>query len=246
MKKLMFASLMFAITACGQNQAHVATWASGDVTAQSDENIDVEVRKVEDAVTLPADVVDAAEATDALMKTAAAKYFVMSPQVVKLAHGTAQFWEGCSSNGLVKGGYGSDTRCGNAYFHPTFSKQMQSRFYLCAERAAAKANVGRPSRIFMRHDGSYNNRNARNSKRLSMHAYARAIDIASFNLYDAPRRRDQDQHQRAQLPRHHQNVLQRVPPVLERRHARVVPPRHDRGQRLDRHSVVGFGRQQAA
>ena len=42
----------------------------------------------------------------------------------------------------------------------------------------------RPAKVFLRHLGTYNNRNARGSNSLSMHAYARAIDIAKFILYD--------------------------------------------------------------
>ena len=39
-------------------------------------------------------------------------------------------------------------------------------------------------KVFLRHVGTYNDRPVRNGQRLSMHAYARALDITNFNLFD--------------------------------------------------------------
>ena len=41
-----------------------------------------------------------------------------------------------------------------------------------------------PKKIFINHYGSYNDRAARGTNRLSLHAYARALDIVNFNLLD--------------------------------------------------------------
>ena len=57
-------------------------------------------------------------------------------------------------------------------------------FFICISDAAQVAGYPQPSRIFINHLGTYNDRTARNSTRLSHHAYARAIDIKNFNLVD--------------------------------------------------------------
>lgn len=111
--------------------------------------------------------------------------FKMNPSSATLAHGPANFWEGCEVRQTIKGGYSSDSVCGRAYFHPRFAQELNKHFYKCVDQAALTAKINKPSRVFINHFGSYNNRSARGSSRLSMHAYARALDIVNFNLYDA-------------------------------------------------------------
>ncbi len=111
--------------------------------------------------------------------------FKMNPDTQTLAHGPANFWEGCEVRQTVKGGYSSDTVCGRAYFHPKFANVLNKIFFNCAVTAAKSAVIGKPARVFIKHFGSYNNRNSRGGSSLSMHAYARALDIVNFNLYDA-------------------------------------------------------------
>lgn len=111
--------------------------------------------------------------------------FKINPQVYTLAHGTAHFWEGCEVRQTIKGGYSSDTVCGRAYFHPRFAEELNKNFYKCVREAAATAKIATPDRVFIKHFGTYNDRNARGGSNLSMHAYARALDIVNFNLYDA-------------------------------------------------------------
>lgn len=110
--------------------------------------------------------------------------FAASSEVVKLANGPAQIWDGCDLSAKVRGGYESDTKCGIGYFHPDFVEHLNTYFFPCIERAALSANFPQPSRVFIRHLGTYVNRNGRNSSTLSMHAYARAIDLAKLNLFD--------------------------------------------------------------
>ena len=62
---------------------------------------------------------------------------------------------------------------------------MNQHFFRCAKTAAQRAGLPEPARIFIRHIGSYNDRAARGSTRLSMHAYARALDLVNINLYDS-------------------------------------------------------------
>lgn len=110
--------------------------------------------------------------------------FAASSEVIKLANGPAQTWDGCDLKAKVRGGYESDTKCGKGYFHPDFIEHLNNYFFPCVERAALTANFAQPSRVFIRHLGTYVNRNGRNSSTLSMHAYARAIDLAKLNLFD--------------------------------------------------------------
>lgn len=111
--------------------------------------------------------------------------FKINPSRAQLALGPGQFWEGCSGEQFVKGGYDSDSVCGRAYFHPRFAEVLNKDFLPCVRTAASAAGLPRPERVFLRHFGSYNNRNARGSSVKSMHAYARALDIVNFNLVDA-------------------------------------------------------------
>lgn len=111
-------------------------------------------------------------------------YFAINRSPVKLAHGPAVTWLGCEKEAAVKGGYNSNTTCGRAYFHPRFEEQLNKEFFRCVEEAAFAADLSQPREVFVHHLGSYNDRTARGSSSLSMHAYARALDIAMFNLYD--------------------------------------------------------------
>lgn len=110
--------------------------------------------------------------------------FSVSREVYKLANGPAQKWDGCDQEALVTGGYDSDSQCGKGYFHPEFVEHLNANFFPCIEKASLAANFPQPSRVFIRHIGTYVNRNGRNSSTLSMHAYARAIDMAKLNLFD--------------------------------------------------------------
>ena len=116
---------------------------------------------------------------------AAAADFSVGSQLFKLDYGQAQKWNGCDTSARVVGGYSSDSKCGSGYFLPAFARHLNSYFFSCVDKAAVRAKIARPSRIFLRHLGTYVSRNGRGSSSLSMHAYARAIDIAQFNLYDS-------------------------------------------------------------
>lgn len=102
-----------------------------------------------------------------------------------LARNKALRWEGCHSTALVKGGYYSDSSCGRAFLYDKFVTHLNRHFFTCVERASQTANLSQPKRVFINHMGSYNDRTARGSSRLSMHAYARALDIQNINLIDS-------------------------------------------------------------
>lgn len=110
--------------------------------------------------------------------------FFLEAQTFSLAHGPALRWDGCNTDYESQGGYNSDTRCGRGFFHPAFSEKLNEVFYKCVQVSAQEAGYKDPARVFVNHLGTYNDRNARNSSRLSNHAYARALDISSFLLYD--------------------------------------------------------------
>lgn len=110
--------------------------------------------------------------------------FSASREVFKLANGPAQQWDGCDQDSVVSGGYDSDSKCGKGYFHPAFVEHLNENFFPCVQQASFAANLLRPSRVFIRHLGTYVDRTGRGSSALSMHAYARAIDLAKLNLFD--------------------------------------------------------------
>ncbi|HMN67957.1 MAG TPA: extensin family protein [Bdellovibrionales bacterium] len=175
-KTILFSFVIVSLSACGKTES--PEWASG---------IPSDGSAPENEILSPVDQIvteDAATIAELVKPAAKPVYFSINPAPVKLNHGTGVTWVGCDETALVRGGYASDTKCGRAFFHPRFEKQMNVRFYLCAERAASKANIARPSKIFVNHMGSYNDRLGRGSSSLSMHAYARALDIANFNLHD--------------------------------------------------------------
>lgn len=102
-----------------------------------------------------------------------------------LAHNKALRWEGCHASSVARGGYLSDTACGRAFLYDKFVTHLNRNFFTCVEKAAQSANLSQPSRVFINHMGSYNDRAARGSTRLSMHAYARALDLKNINLIDS-------------------------------------------------------------
>lgn len=110
--------------------------------------------------------------------------FSMESGSFKLAHGVALRWDGCDQEKASRGGYNSDSKCGRSYFHPSFANNLNYAFFVCVHDAALKAGFPKPRWVFIKHLGSYNDRNARNSTRLSNHAYARAWDIVNFNMFD--------------------------------------------------------------
>lgn len=112
-------------------------------------------------------------------------FFYTNGVKYSLARNKALKWEGCHSSALVRGGYLSNTSCGNSYLYDKFVTHLNEHFYSCVESAAVKANLPQPSRVFINHIGSYNDRTARNSSRLSMHAFARALDVKYINLIDS-------------------------------------------------------------
>jgi hypothetical protein len=110
--------------------------------------------------------------------------FFIENTVFQLAHDRAVRWDGCQKSFSSQGGYNSDSRCGRGFLHPKFAEHLNAYFFRCVQDAAMTAGYSQPSYVFIRHLGTYNDRVARNSTRLSNHAYARAMDIAYFNLYD--------------------------------------------------------------
>lgn len=111
--------------------------------------------------------------------------FYLDPGSFRLAHNSARRWNGCSHQRQTRGGYNSDSRCGRAFFHQLLADNLNEVFFICISDAARAGGYPQPVRAFIRHLGSYNDRNARGSGRLSNHAYARAWDIVNFNLVDS-------------------------------------------------------------
>ena len=111
-------------------------------------------------------------------------FFSILPGTQQLAWGPGVTWNGCDKDAIVRGGYDSDTKCGNGTILPAYANHLNKYFFGCVEKAAADADFQQPQKVFLRHWGTYVNRNARNSSSLSMHAYARAIDIVKFILFD--------------------------------------------------------------
>jgi hypothetical protein len=173
-------------------------WASGESerSSSSPTEIDIEVVDVRPLSEDEASELTAADVEDVEGETELFWQMVNSPprsgvtvaldrRTRRLAHGPAITWMGCDSRARLMGGYNSNTRCGRALVHPAFGQHMSQHFVACSDRAARRAGMATPRRIFVNHVGTYNNRSARGSRRLSMHAYARALDIANFNLYDS-------------------------------------------------------------
>lgn len=159
------------LMACAQSSGDDGHWASGEPDAPID---------TPDAPNVPESPSDSGDNTPLIPGL----FFAVLPKISQLAHGPGQTWNGCESTAMVKGGYDSDTKCGNGTLHPNYAKHLNANFFRCVEKGAIDANYRQPYKVFLRHLGTYVNRNARNSSSLSMHAYARAIDITKFILYD--------------------------------------------------------------
>ncbi len=112
-------------------------------------------------------------------------FFSFSTETYKLANGPARSWDGCAASAVVRGGYNNDSKCSKGYFHPAFVDHLDDHFFPCIEKASLAANFPQPRGVFVRHLGTYVNRESRNSNALSMHAYARGFDMAKFNLFDS-------------------------------------------------------------
>ena len=110
--------------------------------------------------------------------------FALDGRLFALAHGVGDKWVGCDDDQVIPGGYNSNTRCGNGFLHPAFADHLEKYFYECILMASERAGLSEPYRVFMNHLGTYNDRNVAGSSELSFHAYARAMDIAKFNLID--------------------------------------------------------------
>ncbi|XGC82135.1 extensin family protein [Bdellovibrio bacteriovorus] len=163
-------SLAFLVSCAGADDGE---WASGepDSTETVSETPQQDTAPSED---------DAAAAIIAPDHTL---HFSFFEKTVKLAHGPGKTWNGCDPLAMVRGGYNS-TKCGNGTVHPNYAEHLNKYFFGCVEKGASVAGYAKPERVFISHYGTYANRNARNSTKLSMHAYARAIDIKDFILYD--------------------------------------------------------------
>lgn len=172
MKTLIFFSMIFLIS-CGPSMKE-------NVFEEPSNNAQTDPTRDPDSVEVP----DSLSPVTPDAEVPAWVSFKMNPTTQTLAHGPANFWEGCEVRQTIKGGYSSDTVCGRAYFHPKFAGELNKSFYSCVREAAVTAKIPAPERVFIKHFGSYNDRNARGGSTLSMHAYARALDIVNFNLYD--------------------------------------------------------------
>jgi hypothetical protein len=163
--------VIFALTACGKFENQTGEWASG----AADDSASA-VPETPRPVTPPTSV--------GAPSTPASVDFMISRSSSTIAHGVAKTWNGCDHSQVVTGGFDSDTKCGSGYFLPAFADHLNGNFMTCVDKAAVVADYPRPERVFLRHLGTYVNRNGRGSTELSMHAFARAIDIAKFILYD--------------------------------------------------------------
>lgn len=172
MRKIALLTLTLFVCGCSQSDFEVAQLGSTDKDHIGEE-----------PVGLPNDIPAVPEISDTRLNSESGD-FSLSKNSMKLAHGPAQVWNGCDSKAVVMGGYDSDTVCGKGYFHPLFAEHLNKYFFSCVEDSAKAANLSVPVQVFVRHLGTYANRNGRGSDTLSMHAFARALDIAQFNLLD--------------------------------------------------------------
>ena len=192
MKSALIFSLLLILTACADgyksNLSSLGSQSSfedveipDDFSAPEDEiENEEEIIADDDTSEVPPIVVTPPPVQVSLKNT-----FAIENRDYSLAHGPALRWLGCEEDKMSQGGYNSDSNCGTAFFHPAFVNNLQEDFYICVTSAARQAGYPDPSRVFLRHVGSYNDRPVRNGTRLSNHAYARALDITNFNLYDS-------------------------------------------------------------
>ncbi len=182
MKSLLVILLISALAGCSPYQSGIASL--GLNSSFNDVEIPEDFEAPEDETPIieePTPDTDTMPIIPVQMKNT----FAIEDQIFQLAHDSAVRWDGCSQTKISRGGYNSDSTCGRAYFHPSLAKNLNEVFFTCVNDAARVAGYPQPSRIFVRHVGTYNDRTARNSTRLSHHAYARAWDIVNFNLYDS-------------------------------------------------------------
>jgi len=172
MKKFFLFLIFSFVVGCSQSKFEAISMSSTDLDHIGEE-----------PAGLPTEIPETLESLG-MAPSAKSGDFSLSDETYNLAHGPAQIWNGCDTDAAVMGGYNSDSKCGKGYFHPIFAGHLNRHLLTCVERASREAYIPRPARIFIRHLGTYNNRNGRQSSSLSMHAYARAMDISQFNLYD--------------------------------------------------------------
>ncbi len=166
------------LTACSFDELSVANLGSKD---------NFEDVKIDDDFTAPEEdkedpIVD--ETPILQSQVSLENTFYIEPKNFSLNHGPSKRWDGCQNGYRSNGGYNSDLKCGRAFIEEKFGKNLNKIFYKCVFNAAKDANYANIQKVFINHLGSYNDRTARNSKRLSHHAYARALDIKNFNLVD--------------------------------------------------------------
>lgn len=100
----------------------------------------------------------------------------------QLAHGPAVTWNGCDKSAAIQGGF--DNSCGQAMLFPGLAKHMNDHYLKCINVAAGKAGYRPVVKVFVGHMGTYNDRDKRGGSGLSLHAYARAIDMAKVTMTD--------------------------------------------------------------
>jgi hypothetical protein len=182
MPRLTFFILLFMMAACSE-LASPNLEQLGSEASFSDVEIPDDFPAPEDEPeTIEEDV--PIEVTPPPVQVSLKNTFYIDDSSFQLARGPAVRWDGCVTSKASQGGYNSDSQCGRAFFHPSFANNLNESFFACVDQAAQAAELPAPRWIFVRHLGSYNDRLARNSNRLSHHAYARAWDIVNFNLYD--------------------------------------------------------------
>ena len=106
-------------------------------------------------------------------------------------------WNGCSKTAAVVGGFGPRNRnkCANnsrTAFNTDFASHLQENFMPCSQKAAKKAGLKIPQRVFLSLGTVRENRRKNTPSGhggWSHHAYGRALDIYAFTLYDSKKRR---------------------------------------------------------
>ena len=115
--------------------------------------------------------------------------FKVENGIYRLAYNNALRWNGCYMEQEARGGHGTNANCGLAFLHQRFHSALEEHFFKCIQSSAMNAGYPRPTKVFINHWGTYSNRRVRNTRRLSLHARARAIDIVYFDIFDNNGRR---------------------------------------------------------
>lgn len=100
-----------------------------------------------------------------------------------LPHGPAVTWNGCDKNVRVQSGLDLKN-CSQWLLHPTMAKQMEGHLFRCASEAANKVGLRGAEKIYLTVSNTYRNTNVAGSNRISLHAYARAMDINKISYLD--------------------------------------------------------------